>query len=77
MGLATNSGMSNVNPETGFDTDSVLNSLNADFYEFSISNAPEVKDNEKNDSKKANAVESNSKVKSKNKRRVPELEPLD
>ncbi len=44
LGLATNSKIQNLdNNSSDFDTDSILTSLNADFYEFRISNEPEVK----------------------------------
>ena len=44
LGLATNAKIQNLdNNSSDFDTDSILTSLNADFYEFRISNEPEVK----------------------------------
>ena len=44
LGLATNSKVQNLDDNSSdFDTDSILTSLNADFYEFRISNEPEVK----------------------------------
>lgn len=51
LGLATTSSSQNLDENSSdFDTDSILTSLNADFYEFRISNEPEVKkeDLEKN-----------------------------
>ena len=42
LGLATNSKMATLTEEEAFDTDSIISSINADFYEFRISNAPEV-----------------------------------
>lgn len=44
LGLSTSSKFTEVsaNEDNDFDTDSVLTSLNADFYEFKISDAPEV-----------------------------------
>ncbi len=41
LGLATNSKLQTLSEEEAFDTDSIITSLNADFYEFRISNAPE------------------------------------
>ena len=55
LGLATNSKVQNLDDNSSdFDTDSILTSLNADFYEFRISNEPEVKkeDLEKKDLEK-------------------------
>lgn len=49
LGLATNSKLTVLSEEAGgdgvFDTDSIITSMNADFYEFRISNAPEIKKN--------------------------------
>lgn len=44
LGLSTSSKFTEIsaNEDNNFDTDSVLTSLNADFYEFKISDAPEV-----------------------------------
>ena len=52
LGLATNSKPEVIESSEGaeFDTDSILTSLNADFYEFRISDEPEVS---KNDLKKS------------------------
>ncbi len=41
LGLATNSKLQALTEEEAFDTDSIITSMNADFYEFRISNAPE------------------------------------
>lgn len=47
LGLATNSKLTVLSEDAGgegvFDTDSIITSMNADFYEFRISNAPEIK----------------------------------
>ena len=42
LGLATSSKMRTLTEEQAFDTDSIITSMNADFYEFRISNAPEI-----------------------------------
>ena len=42
LGLASKSRNNTLGDDSNFDTESVLNSLNADFYEFRISNEPEV-----------------------------------
>lgn len=42
LGLATTSKLKALSDEEAFDTDSIISSMNADFYEFRISNAPEV-----------------------------------
>lgn len=61
LGLATHSNLTALSDDDAFETDSVITSLNADYYEFRISNAPEeVK-----------------KPKTDNKSGIPELEPLE
>lgn len=67
LGLATNSKLTTLSEENGgegvFDSDSIITSMNADFYEFRISNAPEVKKKiDKPNSKKSG---------------LPDLEPID
>lgn len=42
LAFATNSNLKALTEEEAFDTDSIITSMNADFYEFKISNAPEV-----------------------------------
>ena len=42
LGLATSSKIKTLTEEEAFDTDSIITSMNADFYEFRISNAPEI-----------------------------------
>ncbi len=42
LGLATKSKLVELADEESFDTDSIITSMNADFYEFRISDAPEV-----------------------------------
>ena len=49
LGLATKSKLVSLSDEEAFDTDSIITSMTADFYEFKISDAPEAP---KNDSKK-------------------------
>lgn len=53
LGLATKSKLVELAEDENFDTDSILTSMNADFYEFKISDAPEVsvKKADKDDSK--------------------------
>ncbi len=41
LGLATSSNMITLSEDEAFDTDSIITSMNADFYEFRISDAPE------------------------------------
>lgn len=41
LGLASSSTLETFNEKEGFDTDSILTSMNADFYEFKISDEPE------------------------------------
>lgn len=76
LGLATNSGLSKINAENGFDTDSILTSMNADFYEFTISNAPE--DAAKSDKdEKANNSKLEKNTNTKTKVKIPKLKPID
>ena len=65
LGLATNSKLTTLSEEEAFDTDSIISSMNADFYEFRISNAPEVTKKD---------IKSNSEQSSSG---LPELEPLE
>lgn len=50
LGLATKSKLVELADEENFDTDSIITSMNADFYEFRISDAPEVAVNKKPES---------------------------
>jgi hypothetical protein len=78
LGLATNSGLSKINSENGFDTDSILTSMNADFYEFKISNAPEVATVVNKENNVADEEKNSTKTsKKKSKRAVPNLKPID
>ncbi len=66
------SGFSEISGES-FDTETVLTSLNADFYEFRISDKePEVKD-----APEANSKDNNKKANSKGKSGLPALQPLE
>ena len=84
LGLAGNSrGYSELNGDT-FDTDSVMNSLNADYYEFKISDVSELKASENNSDSENDNNKSKSKSKSKNRKDtniktnpLPALEPLE
>lgn len=49
LGLAAKSKMEILSDDASFDTDSILTSMNADFYEFKISNEEEVKSESIND----------------------------
>lgn len=64
LAFATNSNLKALTEEEAFDTDSIITSMNADFYEFKISNAPEV-------------VKKPAKSASSNSNAIPDLEPLD
>ena len=44
LGLATNSNMITLSEEEAFNTNSIITSMDADFYEFKISDAPEIKE---------------------------------
>lgn len=58
LGLASKSKLVELADEESFDTDSIITSMNADFYEFRISDAPEVAVNKKPD----NAENSNGEL---------------
>lgn len=76
LGLASHSGVSALT-DGDFDTDSIITSLNADFYEFRISDAPEVKQKDikgKNDKNKNNGDKGGS---SKSPAGLPDLEPIE
>lgn len=66
LGLATNSNIAALSASGNFDTDSIITSMNADFYEFRISDAPEVV--AKQGDKKSETNKSDS---------IPDLEPLE
>lgn len=65
LGLATESKLTTLTEEEAFDTDSIISSMNADFYDFRISNAPEV-------TKKEIKKEQKNSLKG-----LPDLEPID
>ena len=79
--VAGGTGLSNINPENGFDTDSILTSMDADYYEFRISDAPEekqkVKETGKTKSKTTKTKTGTSPKKAKSKSKLPDLEPID
>ena len=59
LALASNSNIAALTESGNFDTDSIITSMNADFYEFRISDAPEVaatKDDNKNKTKKSDSA---------------------
>ena len=49
LNLASTSKLTTLSDEQAFDTDSIITTMNADYYEFRISNAPEVKPEENQD----------------------------
>lgn len=71
LGLATNSNLAALAENESFDMDSIITSMNADFYEFRISDAPEVaaKDVKGKAAKKTQAASKNNGL--------PDLEPLE
>ena len=70
--------MSTLNEDGTFDTDSILSSMEADFYSFKISDAPEVKEEEQVVDEKAKKGKTKTKSKSKKKSKpVADLEPLE
>ena len=66
LGLANTSKIQTLTEEEAFDTDSIITSMNADFYEFRISNAPEEVKVKAPDTKKKGGVSG-----------LPDLGPLD
>ncbi|MBO5738714.1 hypothetical protein J6R97_05180 [bacterium] len=73
LGLANNtSKLKPLADEEAFDTDSIITSMNADFYEFKISNAPESIKKEN-----GNSANTNSGQKKNSKKKVPNLPPLE
>lgn len=70
LGLATASKLSTLSADGNFDTDSILSTMNADFYQFRISDGPmPTKEASKNDKKEGNKANGSS---------LPAgLEPLD
>ena len=82
LGLASQSQLSTLAAEERFDTDSILTSMSADFYQFRISDAPEVVKETKSTkakAKKGKAAQNKAKSKSKSssKTNLPDLEPID
>lgn len=79
LGLANNkSKVTTLNEDGTFDTDSILSSMEADFYSFKISDAPEVKENEQVTEEKNKKGKAKTKSKSKKKTTpVIDLEPIE
>ena len=78
LGLASKSSISNLSEDGSFDTDSILTSMNADFYEFRISDAPEIKKEDlEKDKKDSKDAEKTSKKKNNSKPNLPDLEPIE
>ena len=79
LGLANNkSKVSTLNEDGTFDTDSILSSMEADFYSFKISDVPEEKKEEQVVDEKAKNGKTRTKSKSKKKSKsVADLEPLE
>ena len=82
LGLASQSQLSTLAAEERFDTDSILTSMSADFYQFRISDAPEVvkkvEDKVKSKGKaKDKTAKNNKSSKSSSKPNLPDLEPIE
>ena len=89
LGLATKSNISALANDGTFDTDSILTSMNADFYQFRISDAPEItkeaisnSSEDKNNNTSSNATSSNATNNNKKstnnaKPKLPDLEPIE
>ena len=75
LGLAANSKSKSI---SDFDTDSVITSMEADYYEFVISDAPEVKEEEGEQGKDENGNQKSSNKNTSKKSGLPAgLEPLE
>lgn len=71
LNLATKSSSKSISPSENFEADSILTSLNADYYEFKISDAPE------EENVKVDANNENGDSKSNSKGAIPNLEPIE
>lgn len=71
LNLATKSSSKSISPSENFEVDSILTSLNADYYEFKISDAPE------EEKVKVDANNENGDSKSNSKGAIPNLEPIE
>ena len=71
LNLATKSSSKSISPSENFEADSILTSLNADYYEFKISDAPE------EEKVKVDANNKNGDNKSNSKGAIPNLEPIE
>lgn len=69
--LATKSSSKSISPSENFESDSILTSLNADYYEFKISDVPE------EEKVKVDANNKNGDNKSNAKGAIPNLEPIE
>lgn len=85
LGLASQSQLNTLAAEERFDTDSILTSMSADFYQFRISDAPEVVKKADDGDVKGKGKAKNKKASSKNsksskknsKPNLPDLEPIE
>ena len=71
LNLATKSSSKSISPSENFEVDSILTSLNADYYEFKISDVPE------EEKVKVDAQNENGDSKSNSKGAIPNLEPIE
>lgn len=71
LNLATKSSSKSISPSENFEVDSILTSLNADYYEFKISDVPE------EEKVKVDANNENGDSKSNSKGAIPNLEPIE
>lgn len=82
LGLASKSKLSTLAEDDSFDTDSILTSMNADFYQFRISDAPEIAKEDINkdkdgDGNKGNDNDKNKKGNKNGKPNLPDLDPIE
>jgi hypothetical protein len=85
LGFAKKAKLSDLSSDKNLDNDSLLTSINADFYEFRISDAPEVKvDEDKNEGEEENSNNGDdnnrtnkNSAKKQSSKAVPELEIIE
>ncbi len=77
LGLASSKKITNINTVEDFDTESILTSMNADFYEFKFSNVPEEEVKQEAVESKKSKKSGSAKKTSTAKKSVPKLGNLD
>lgn len=76
LGLASSS-ISNLSDVESMDKDAIITSMNADYYEFRISDAPESEINKKKETTEVSTNSKSTSKKSGKNKKLPKLEPLE